>query len=181
MGRREPMAKISIYIALIVLFVILGALQTSITVGPKISNLENLDRAELRPPYTFILEDQFITGVFLTTYYQRYRLVGPYVKNDHRLVKVSKQLYEEHLNHLGLSLLCRNNDLIILPLPPGGCFLGEKKLGIFVRGKWRFHNQYQHLAEQLGWYDVVPTLQTYREIEHNIKNKIPYLGNFIPN
>ena len=164
--------KISMYIALLFLYITLGAVQSNLLEGPEIDNLESLN-LNYRPPYTLILKKQLVSGIFTKSYYHVYKLIGPFVDIPEYRLKVSKKFYQKNIGYQGLSLLCKGKELVLIPTFAGGCFLNEDLLGTFIKDKWVFHQNYEYLKNSLEWY-IVPTLEIYQQMVSNVKEKIPY-------
>jgi hypothetical protein len=125
--------------------------------------LDEKDLAKLNnaPFISAILIDQHSTGFLMKTYYHKYRLIYSFKRPNDIIVRTSRQYFENHRDHIGLSLLRRNeylNYMSYSPLPPGYIFLDNKDFGSWKsvkKGKefikfWRFHRTYRTLYKKIG-------------------------------
>ncbi len=136
------------------------------------------------PPFTLVLVDAFSSGLFIKSYYHKYRLVGPFRPMDEVVVRVSSAFYQKNILNIGMSLFRRydNNEENTVPLPPGTVFFLNKAYYGGWRWEdsgekvWRFSRVYRFLNKQLGIQSFSPTYDFYKQLEHHQVSGKPYYG-----
>ena len=150
----------------------------------KISDIAKLENTRLTPPATIVLLSIKTHGTFIKSHYLRLKLIGAFHTSKDFYVRVPRMLVDHYANYIGMSIYNIsnqssdfNNDIITLP---GLYFVGNPQLGrwIYLDGeeKWSFYKVYQHLPNDLGWENFVPTLKDYKEYINRNKKTDSYIS-----
>lgn len=150
-----------------------------------INKVSDLSQYLAQPPSTAILLSVEEQGVFIHSFYFQIKVINAFYESKKIYVRVPKPLAKEYAKYIGLSILSSSNENENLqdafPSPPGISFLGNPLLGkwIYVEGLyiWNFYNAFDHLKEELGWFDFKPS-NLFKEMYENARSRNEiFLGN----
>lgn len=147
----------------IALVVTASGILTGCGSGPDQSPLEILKKTlKDAPTYSVVLEDMRTEGTFSKQYFHRYLVVLPDESWKTQWYPVSKADYQQHLDHLGMSLLARKDgNFDDFVAPPGYHFVGDETYGRWRQDNtgdsfWEFYGKYALLSSLFGgWYHPV--------------------------
>ena len=152
------MNKLSIYILFILIFL---GLSKSISISKKgtdyIEDKNALEKHIHGNMVSLILLDYFETGIFIKSYYHKYKIISDYKPPHFFTVRVSQDFKKQNERNIGMSIFRRNskNETFTTPLPPGFLFIGNPSYGTWKNNNsqiknWKFYRSYRHLIKELG-------------------------------
>lgn len=136
-------------------------------------------------PLSIILFDSFQTGLFIKTYYHKYKVIRGLKSTETVSVRVSKAFWFKNLKNHGMSLFRREekqNATNFIVMPPGILYVGNRAYGQFedhgseIRNIWRFHGVYRHFTDYFYWGDFRPSQAFYSAAKYSMNREEPFYG-----
>jgi hypothetical protein len=177
--------KISIYIFLILCYLGLAKNLYREELGNfYIKNNIDIENIVTGSPVTVVLINAHISGLFIKTYYQKWRIVHAHKNYEDITIQSSRHFYNQTNQYIGLSIFRReakNNLVNYTPLPPGSLFVGDSSFGKWRlddsgNRKWVFYRSYKKLTTTLGWGSFTPDLDFATKIQSHLAQDKPYFG-----
>jgi hypothetical protein len=174
------MGKISLYFLLILVF--LGISQSSNYSDSDSLYIKNkmMMGAQIEgAPICLVLIDYFKRGLFIKTYYHRYKLIHGFKLPKYITVRTSKDFYQQNLDNIGLSIFRRNDHNNIestVPMPPGTLFIGNLAYGNWLEPNEISHHHQELSSNQLSPYQITNNKKKIWVFHRAYKNFTQILG-----
>ncbi len=179
------MNKIAIYVLLILIYLGLAKGFSTNELGISyIKSANALSNIIEGKNLTAILIDTHATGVFIKTYYQKYKIVYGFEPSREIIVRTSRNFALKNKDNIGLSLFRRYERADIentTPLPPGTLYVGNPAFGRWRyhpsgQKQWQFFKAYQSLPKELGWGEFRPSKRFYELTQSYIGQNKAFYG-----
>ena len=177
------MYKFFLYTILIILYLGLAKVLSPSEHGVQyLQNARGFSKIIKGNQSTVILIDTHATGFLIKTYYQKFRVISGYENVEELIVRTSKEFAKKNLNHIGLSLYRKSDELEeFLPLPPGSLYIGNREFGEWKINKkgqtvWKFNKVFKNFPKYLGWGKFKPDMNFYQQMRSSISLNHPFYG-----
>jgi hypothetical protein len=133
-------------------------------------------------PVSVILTDIQTKGVFLKSYYLKFKIVYGFSNHRETIVRTDESFATSNKAFIGMSLfrINSNGESSLLPLPPGSVFVGNRQFGKWKykksKSEWAFYRFYKHFPNVLGWGSFRPTKKFYKEIQKFLNQNVNFFG-----
>ena len=141
---------------------------------PLLRNYQSFPAMIPGKPVSAILVDSYTRGLFIKTYYLKFRIVYAFKPSETWILRTEKRFAADNLKNIGMSLFNRdeNGRLTLLPTPPGFMYVGNSEYGYWsfidsVARIWIFHTGYGHFYTDFAWGD-------YASIEVDYEKALQY-------
>jgi hypothetical protein len=179
------MNKISLYIVLIFLFLILSK-----NFSPSVQRSDYVENSaafsEMFPGslISVVLLHSFQRGFLIKTYYQQYNIIHGFKGPETITVRTSQQFWSDSLKNTGMSIFRRQEEGEMestVPLPPGALYIGDPAYGRFRmdnsgQKKWMFHRAYRHFPTLFHWGEFRPSYAFFKKMKIFQEGQQPFYG-----
>lgn len=178
------MNRFSLYIIVVLIFLGLSKGPNYINKTEYAINVNSFEKLlNETPPYSVVLIDYFSYGVFIKSYYHKYKIIAPNHPSAIKVYRVSREFYESNLLNLGLSLFEINGrrESIKVPVPPGFIYIhdpiyGEWKVLDSNIKTWVFNRNFLSLERQLGLTGIEISSDFFLKAKILIEQERPFYG-----
>ena len=136
-----------------------------------------------QPEYMIILDDMREEGAFIKSYRHRYKLVVGERVQQTRLLRVPKEFYRQHVNHLGMTIASKTKggQPSAVAGPPGYAYVGNAQYGQWRNDRrgnsfWEFYGKYRLMTDVIGMGSGLIYRNNYNSYRNFNSQGRPYFG-----
>jgi hypothetical protein len=177
--------KISLYIVLIFLFLILSKnFSPSVQRSDYVENSAAFSEMFIGSFISVVLLRSFQRGFLIKTYYQQYNIIHGFKGPEMVTVRTSQRFWNDSIKNTGMSIFRRQEVGTLestTPMPPGTLYIGDPAYGRFKRDnsggkRWFFHRAYRHFPTLFYWGTFRPSYEFFKKMKIFQESQRPFYG-----